>query len=61
MGIERSMRLPDLAQNGSVSVGDLMDAIEAALLPKVLAKVEAAVLADLRVLLVGARPTPPAS
>lgn len=57
MALDRNMRLPDLAQGGSVTMGELIDAIAA----EVVAKVEQKVLADLRGMLAQAqvRPTNP--
>lgn len=64
MPVDRNMRLPDLAQGGSVTVGELIDAIAAQVAEQVMAKVETAVLADLRAMLSQAttnqaRPTKP--
>lgn len=60
MPIDRSMRLPDLSQGGTVTVGEIVDFVKAEVVKEALAEVEQAVLADLRVLLGSARPIKPA-
>lgn len=59
MPVDRNMRLPDLAQGGTFTVGELIDAIKAEVLTAVMAQVEQAVLADLRALMASVRPTKP--